>query len=250
MAHTTPNPAKVRHIDRCSSGVTPGRGRAQTVRPTCPDMDTASLIARIDHLLRGSGGTTPSDATLQKVVDVLTRARGGGGQEEEQPERAALPSMEALLASSGSSTSALTESQRSTAASSRAPSQSSRGNRPPPQPADDGGEMGMSLPLGRQQDALKIRTLERHRERVSQMRPVVNIREQQTRQYQALLAGNGGKYVHADIVQNGATQIGGMTSQTPSMWAGPETPMSQIASKIIEGGPPRIRNLPSDFRLA
>ena len=211
-------------------------------------MDTDSLIARIDHLLRGSGGTTPSDATLQKVVDVLSRARGGGGQEE-QPERAAMPSMEALLASSSSSTSALTESQRSTA-SSRAPSQSSRKNKPPPKPEDDNDEMGMSLPLGRQQDALMIRTLERHRERVSRMQPVVNIREQQTRQYQALLAGNGGKYVHADIVQNGATQIGGMTSQTPSMWAGPETPMSQIASKIIEGGPPRIRNLPSDFRLA
>ena len=61
-----------------------------------------------------------------------------------------------------------------------------------------------------------------------------------------LLAGNGGKYVHADIVENGATQIGGMTSQTPSMYPGS---IGTIAGKLVAGGQPRIRNLPSDFRL-
>jgi hypothetical protein len=113
-----------------------------------------------------------------------------------------------------------------------------------------GGEHGMSLPLGRAPDANHQRVLARHKVRMETLKVPVNIREKQTRQYQALLEGRGGKYVHADIVHNGATQIGGMTSQTPSMYGGPDTPMSEIASKMAAGGPPRIRNLPTDFKVA
>ena len=70
-------------------------------------------------------------------------------------------------------------------------------------------------------------------------------------QFQALLDGRGGKYVHADYVQNGATQIGGMTSMTPSMTAGNKPgQFGTVASKLAGAGPPRIRNLPSDFRTA
>ena len=77
------------------------------------------------------------------------------------------------------------------------------------------------------------------------------------KQFQALLEGRGGKYVHADFVDNGATQIGGMTSCTPSMTAGPTsmggyTPgqFVSVTAQIAAAGPPRIRNLPSDFKTA
>lgn len=225
-------------------------------------MDTDSLVARIDQLLKGRGGPPP-DKVLKRVVEVLTKARQGGGEEVARDSSSdPLPSMDDLLASTPSSiSSSMTASQRSVASSSsRAPSltESSRTKAKPAAATNDvqeeenglGGEHGMSLPLGRAPDMNHQRVLARHRERTEHLKVPVDIREKQRRQYQALLEGRGGKIVHADIVQNGATQIGGMTSQTPSMYGGPDTPMSQIASKIIAGGPPRIRNLPTDFRLA
>ena len=216
-------------------------------------MDTDALILRIEQLLRDS----PSEATLRNVAGVLARARGGDDDAKQHGAAAAASSSsssllpddeEDLLSSVGSSrsvASSRTASQRSTAASTAAAAAAAEAR-----DADDGGEMGMSLPLGRTPDANHVRTLERHRARMEVLKKPVDVREKERRQYQALLEGRGGKHVHADIVQNGATQIGGMTSQTPSMWAGPETPMSQIASKMLAGGPPRIRNLPSDFKLA
>lgn len=225
-------------------------------------MDTDSLIARIDQLLRGNGGgPPPPDAVLRKVVHVLTKARGGDGDEASAPD-AELPSMSDLLASNRSETSSvsgsssmLTASQLSEKASKHPTSRRKAPSSTPSTTGDEeenglGGEHGMSLPLGRSADANHQRVLARHRARMDTLKVPVNIREQQTRQYQALLEGRGGKYVHADIVQNGATQIGGMTSQTPSMYGGPDTPMSEIASKMAAGGPPRIRNLPTDFKVA
>ena len=246
-------------------------------------MDTESIIARIDHLLRVNG--PPSDAVLKKVADVLSRSRSGEAGASAAVDTLS-PDLLASVVSNASSTGSTSSSQRSqrstaswhapmhrpasashtaTAASSfrsshaaehdesaAAPAATRAGSTASSptddkQVADDGGEMGMSLPLGRQaRDVKQVRTIARHRERVEKMKPVVDIRERATRQYQALLEGRGGKIVHADIVENGATQIGGMTSQTPSMYPGS---IGQIAGRLIAGGEPRIRNLPSDFRL-
>ena len=52
----------------------------------------------------------------------------------------------------------------------------------------------------------------------------------------------GGKYVHADYVNNGATQIGGVTSCTPSMTAGSiEGQFGRVTTLIGDGGPPSHR---------
>ena len=107
----------------------------------------------------------------------------------------------------------------------------------------------MSLQLRGGRDAKHERYLARHASR--EIREPVNIRTQKTRQLQALLDGSGGKYVHADYVDNGATQIGGQTSMTPSMTAGSIVgQMGVVAGQLAAFGPPRIRNLPSDFRTA
>ena len=100
-----------------------------------------------------------------------------------------------------------------------------------------------------ERDAKHERYLARHAAR--DVRAPVNIRQQKTRQFQALLDGSGGKYVHADYVQNGATQIGGCSSMTPSMTPAPKDgQFGTVASKLAAAGPPRIRNLPSDFKVA
>ncbi len=50
------------------------------------------------------------------------------------------------------------------------------------------------------------------------------VRDKKVAQFQALLEGQGGKYTHADYVDNGATQISGFTTYTPSMTANPNNP--------------------------
>ena len=54
--------------------------------------------------------------------------------------------------------------------------------------------------------------------------------------------GSGGKYVHADYVGNGATQIGGMTSMTPSMTAGSIVgQMGAVASQLAAEEESQVR---------
>lgn len=107
----------------------------------------------------------------------------------------------------------------------------------------------MSLQLAGTRNPVHDAYLTRHAAR--EIKKPVDVREQKTRQFQALLNGSGGKYVHADFVANGATQIGGCTSMTPSMTAvEKEGIFGAVASKLASQGAPRIRNLPSDFRLA
>ena len=106
----------------------------------------------------------------------------------------------------------------------------------------------MSLQLSGAPNPKHQEILTRHAAR--EIKPPTDVRAQMTRQFQALLNGSGGKYVHADYVGNGATQIGGMTSMTPSMTAAAVPSMAGVASKMAAGGPPRIRNLPSDFKVA
>ena len=196
-------------------------------------MDQASLIARIDGLLKAS--PPPPDKLLEKIAATLERARSGGADPDDG---------------------GLTSSVRSSASvASSAVTSSSRPRTPAAAPAassallktDDDPLGFMSLQLKGMGDTKQQAYLERHAARA--IRPPANIREQKTRQYQALLAGSGGKYIHADYVNNGATQIGGMTSMTPSLTA--KDPISlAAASKLAAAGPPRIRNLPSDFKTA
>ena len=105
----------------------------------------------------------------------------------------------------------------------------------------------MSLQLSGAPNPKHQEILTRHAAR--EIKPPTDVRAQMTRQFQALLDGSGGKYVHADFVANGATQIAGVTSMTPSMTAGKST-FSGVATKLGAAGPPRIRNLPSDFKVA
>lgn len=228
-----------------------------------PAMDEASLIARIDRLLKSS--PPPPDAVLKKIANVLASARGGASATTTSVTSPLSSLSEDLLRSSASST--LTESQRSTfTESQRSQQQQSQRRRTPstvleaahrakaamPTAGDDDEpQLGMSLPLRGEPDAVQARVLARHAEYSRKLVRPADIRERQTRQYQALLEGRGGKYVHADYVNNGATQIGGVTSCTPSMTGGStEGQMGRVASRLAAGGVPRIRNLPSDFRVA
>jgi tetratricopeptide (TPR) repeat protein len=58
--------------------------------------------------------------------------------------------------------------------------------------------------------------------------------ERAARDFQALLEGQGGKYTHADYMENGTTQIAGMTTYTPSMTADPNdlAMMSKVKGKL------------------
>ena len=204
-------------------------------------MDADSLIARIDRLLKSS--TPPPDAVLEKCAKILEKARSG-----ESPPPAADDPFKSSVASSigaSSSASAVTASSRTT---SKTAASASTALALADADATDPLEF-MSLQLSGEPNKRQEQMLQRHAKR--EIRPPVDIREKQTRQLQALLDGSGGKYVHADFVENGATQIGGLTSMTPSMTAGSiEGQFGRVTTIIGAAGPPRIRNLPSDFKLA
>lgn len=185
---------------------------------------------------------------------VLEKARGGDLAEIDDDGASS-------VASSVRSSASLTASSRASAkppaaaaaASSSLSSLAPRGAAAPATPSVDGDAddpLGfMSLQLAGTRDPRQAKLLNRHANR--EIKPPVDVREQMTKQLQALLDGRGGKYVHADYVPNGATQIGGMRSMTPSMTAGPiEGQFAGVATKLGAAGPPRIRNLPSDFRTA
>lgn len=235
---------------------------------------STELVALIDNLLKSA--PPPPDAVLKKVASVLTKARKGG---EAQDGGAFLSSS----VSSTSSSSAFTASARPSTASSSvggaaaakrgndtassilsdaAAFYKKRGERKTASALaaavaeddqqEDGDELGMSLPIYGKPDPVHERMLTRYavrQERTTNM-PIPDVRANLRRQYQMLLEGNGGKVVHADVRANGATQIGGATSCTPSMTAGGgKNEMSRVASQLATR-PPRIRNSPKDFRVA
>jgi hypothetical protein len=179
-------------------------------------MESKGLIARIDQLLKRQ--PLPSDAELEKILKILQEARGS------RPSTAA---SDASSSRPATATSALTNSGAflSTASSSKVNT-----------PANDTG--GLSLVLGESEDPIRLAYLERHEKRHAEgIRKPVDVRERKTRQYQDLLAGRGGKYTHVDYVPNGATQIGGITSQTPSMTADFTNPkmLSQVKGRLAAG---------------
>lgn len=184
-------------------------------------MDTSSLTARIDHLLKKE---TPPYHVLKDVIAVLTRARGGGTAGGMAAAPAEVPATCCC---------SYHQSSASIASSSTSAGQSATSATPD--------ENGMSLPLGLVGDLKHQRYLARHKERV--VVPPVDVRAKKTRQYQAYLEGHGSKVVHNDFVKNGATQIGGAASCTPSMTAaaGAENEMSSVADALGRGNPPRAR---------
>ena len=183
-------------VCRCERGVTKVRKR-----PTVSEMDdSAQLVARIESLLRSS--QPPADV-LEDVARALKRGAQRGGQ-------TAPP--EAAPATSGAFT----------------PTASHRGF-----PTQDLGNTAKDLQLERAREAeshslqgfgkpdvraLAARARYEVRNAAAANKPV-NDRERKIAQYQALLEGRGGKYTHADFVDNGATQIAGTTTYTPSMTA-------------------------------
>ncbi len=114
------------------------------------------------------------------------------------------------------------------------------------------GAPGTSLQLGAQPDPRMERILQRHAARDDQL--PVDIRAQKVRQFQALLEGEGGKYVHADYKPDGGTQIGNYVSTTPSMYAKWDSPsMFKESSTILGRGAPPIKKSVSSnraFRVA
>ena len=69
-------------------------------------------------------------------------------------------------------------------------------------------------------DVRMQRVLHQHEARHAAGLPVYEgVRDKKVAQYQALLEGQGGKYTHADHVDNGSTQVAGTTTHTPSMTA-------------------------------
>lgn len=208
--------------------------------------DSASILARIDTLLRD--GRPPPDRVLEKACAILEKARkSADGPQSSSSSAVDDDDFKSSVGSSASTSSAMTASRRTAlktmTASARSAASSVGG------PLDDDDLGFMSLQLNGRPDPKQVKMLARHQ--ALNHKPIVNIREAKTKQFQALLDGRGGKYIHADYVNNGATQIGGCTSMTPSMMAGPiEGQFGAVTSKIAEAGPPRIRNLPSDFKLA
>ena len=214
-----------------------------------------ALVGLIDNLLKSA--SPPPDEVLRKVAKTLSQARGGTSQQT-------LSST--LISSSGGSSNVLKSSGSSNAdhilsqaaafykKNAAGPSNilAAAPGRTPTEELDADDELGMSLPIYGKPDAVQTRILTRYAARQARTTeaPIPDVRQQITRQYQMLLEGGGGKVVHADVRQNGATQIGGMTSCTPSMTAGGgKNEMSRVASQLATR-PPRIRNSPKDFRVA
>ena len=198
-------------------------------------MDASSLIARIDQLLRS--GAPPSDRVLEKVATILERARGARDADQDS------------LTATARSTSSVASTAFTASSRPRSAATSTVADVAAAADTDEDPLGFMSLQLEGKGDAKLERYLSAHLTR--NIKKPVDVREQKTRQLQALLDGSGGKYVHADYIENGATQIGGCTSMTPSMTAGkPSGQLGAVASKLAAQGPPRVRNLPSDFRVA
>ena len=118
--------------------------------------------------------------------------------------------------------------------------------------SDASAAIGTSLQISSQPDAKMERYLQRHAARDVQL--PVDVRAQKVRQFQALLEGEGGKYLHADDKPDGGTQIGNFQSQTPSMHSDWENPdMFKNSTTILGRGAPPIKKSVSSnraFRVA
>ena len=99
------------------------------------------------------------------------------------------------------------------------------------------GAPGTSLQFSSRPDPRMERALQRHASRAERP-PPIDIRAQKVRQYQDLLSGAGGKYVHADFKLDG-TQIGNYVSMTPSMYAKWDSPsmFSEATTTLGKGAP-------------
>ena len=192
-------------------------------------MDDASLIVRIDELLRRS--PPPPPHVLEKCVRVLRKARGGGAPATDSMMSSAssVSPTDAMMAAIGPPAAASTAVVPSAAASANESDMLSLGN------------MGVPDPRWERFKA-------RHESRVELTRPV-DVRERKIGQYQALLEGGGGKYVHADYVANGATQIAGAQSFTPSLTAagGPKQ-MALVGGAMAAGKQPYCGDNKFNFR--
>ena len=173
-------------------------------------MDHAQLVARIDTLLRQSPPPPP-----HVLEDVLKALRGGGG---------GAPALAPAASSSFAERSFLSSAGSSETAG-RKPS---RDVEPPEYEALSLKGLGNDNP---KRLAALIRFEARHAAGVPKYE---NVREKKVAQFQALLEGQGGKYTHADYVENGTTQIAGMTTYTPSMTADPNdlAMMSKVKGKL------------------
>jgi|EP00900_Chrysochromulina_parva_P014598 hypothetical protein len=101
------------------------------------------------------------------------------------------------------------------------------------------GAPGTSLQFSSRPDPRMERALQRHASRAERP-PPIDIRAQKVRQYQDLLSGEGGKYVHADYKLDGGTQIGNYVSMTPSMYANFDSPaMFSVATTALGKGAPQ-----------
>ncbi len=178
-------------------------------------MDRQSLIAAIERKLRAH--PTPPVSVLEEIVGVLSSARGGGG-DRSASSRGDDDVVSSLLADSCSVSEAATT---------------------PAVHAWDA--LGGPDP---RMEAVKAR----HSRRAANLKPPDDVRALKTRQLQALHEGRGGKYVHADYVGNGVTQIGGLTTRTPSMTADGALP-SRVGAALAKGKWPARVNGPDDFRF-
>ena len=186
-------------------------------------MDEETLIRQIDELLRRS--PPPPEHVLESVVRVLREVRGAG---------ATVPT-ESLSKS-------FTESGASLSQGSVVPAPATTACK-----AAVSGD-AMSLPNMGVPDTRWEAFKQRHEGRPAVAKPV-DVRGRKIAQYQALLEGAGGKYVHADYVANGATQIAGVQSFTPSLTAadGPKQ-MGLVGGAMAAGKQPYNADNKFNFR--
>ena len=192
------------------SGKMPREKRCSHGIPTVDKMDHAQLVARIDTLLRQSPPPPP-----HVLEDVLKALRGGGG---------GAPAL-APVASSSFAERSFLSSAVSSSSERRKPS---RDVEPPEYEALSLKGLGNDNPK-------RLAALIRFEARCAAGVPKYeNVREKKVAQFQALLEGQGGKYTHADYMENGTTQIAGMTTYTPSMTADPNdlAMMSKVKGKL------------------
>mmetsp|Transcript_8254 Transcript_8254/g.21668 ORF Transcript_8254/g.21668 Transcript_8254/m.21668 type:complete len:167 (+) Transcript_8254:3-503(+) len=111
---------------------------------------------------------------------------------------------------------------------------------------------GTSLNFQQTPDLKREAYLKRHASR--EIKAPVDERARKIGQYQALLEGEGGKYVHADNKPNGGTQIGNWSSQTPSMMSDWDNPglFAAATTTLGKGAPPIKKYVSSNraFRVA
>ena len=185
------------------------------------------IVSAINEQLRRD---PPPEEVLVRIVGVLQRARGLEVPEQRRGRRAAAAASAAIELP---------------------------GRRPV---ADEQRWHGNSLPIG---DAAAERRARAHPsatffERLPARQaaappaePPRNERAELTRRLQALMEGSDGKYQHADALDDGSTQIGGLRTKSRSMVADLTAPgvLSGVASRMAAGKPPYIQNGPEDFRF-